>query len=544
MSGPFLSEVTNRGGGGGGGGSPLTTKGDLFTYSTSDARLPVGSNGQVLVADSSATDGIKWAAISGTGDVVGPASANAGEIALFDGATGKLIKAATGSGIVKVSSGVYSAAALDLTADVTGVLPVANGGTNSSTSLNSNRFMVSSGGKVVEAAAVTASRAVASDSNGLPVASATTATELGYVNGVTSAIQTQINTKAPAASPTFSGTITTPLTASRAVAVGASNELVASATTATELGYVNGVTSAIQTQINTKAPAASPTFSGTITTPLTASKAVVTGASNELAASATTATEIGYVSGVTSAIQTQLDGKQATLTIPVTVANGGTNSSTALNSNRFVVSSGGKIVEAAAVTASRAVASDSNGLPVASATTAAELAFVNGVTSAIQTQINTKAPSASPTFTGSITTPLTASRIVVTDGSSILAANAALTAYRPVNSTAAGALATPGLYDAGNTSTAITFDMANSLSQKATNTGNATISFSNLSAGQHIDLFFTQDGTGSRTMSFSNVTWYNSTGTAPAAGGIGKLLWVHLFCLDGTNFAGNYVGNY
>lgn len=37
-----------------------------------------------------------------------------------------------------------------------------------------------------------------------------TATELGYVDGVTSAIQTQINTKAPTASPTFTGTVTLP----------------------------------------------------------------------------------------------------------------------------------------------------------------------------------------------------------------------------------------------------------------------------------------------------------------------------------------------
>lgn len=109
--------------------------------------------------------------------------------------------------------------------------------------------------------------------------------------------------------PTFTGTITTPLTASRALATGASSELAVSATTATELGYLSGVTSAIQTQINTKAPSASPTFSGTITTPLTASRALVTGASSELAAATTTATEIGYVNGVTSAIQTQLDAK-------------------------------------------------------------------------------------------------------------------------------------------------------------------------------------------------------------------------------------------
>lgn len=48
-------------------------------------------------------------------------------------------------------------------------------------------------GVMSENAAITASRAVASDANGQLVASATTATELGYVSGVTSAIQTQIN---------------------------------------------------------------------------------------------------------------------------------------------------------------------------------------------------------------------------------------------------------------------------------------------------------------------------------------------------------------
>ena len=41
--------------------SPLTTKGDLYTFSTSDARLPVGANGTTLVADSSESVGMKWA---------------------------------------------------------------------------------------------------------------------------------------------------------------------------------------------------------------------------------------------------------------------------------------------------------------------------------------------------------------------------------------------------------------------------------------------------------------------------------------------------
>ena len=45
--------------------SPLTTKGDLYTYSTSDTRLGVGADGTTLVADSSTATGLKWAAPAG-----------------------------------------------------------------------------------------------------------------------------------------------------------------------------------------------------------------------------------------------------------------------------------------------------------------------------------------------------------------------------------------------------------------------------------------------------------------------------------------------
>ena len=43
-----------------GAASPLTTKGDLYTYGTSDTRLGVGANGTTLVADSSESTGLKW----------------------------------------------------------------------------------------------------------------------------------------------------------------------------------------------------------------------------------------------------------------------------------------------------------------------------------------------------------------------------------------------------------------------------------------------------------------------------------------------------
>lgn len=52
--------------GGGGASSPLTTKGDVYTYSTADDRLPVGGDGEVLTADSGEPTGLKWTAPAGS----------------------------------------------------------------------------------------------------------------------------------------------------------------------------------------------------------------------------------------------------------------------------------------------------------------------------------------------------------------------------------------------------------------------------------------------------------------------------------------------
>ena len=50
-----------------GGGSPLTTKGDIYGFSTVDARIPIGSNDQVLTDDSTQALGLKWATPSSGG---------------------------------------------------------------------------------------------------------------------------------------------------------------------------------------------------------------------------------------------------------------------------------------------------------------------------------------------------------------------------------------------------------------------------------------------------------------------------------------------
>lgn len=119
------------------------------------------------------------------------------------------------------------------------------------------------------------------------------------------------NSRAQAAITGGASSITTSnLTSNRALASDASGKVAVSAVTDTELGYVSGVTSAIQTQLGNKQA----TITGAATTitsaDLTASRAVVSDGSGKVAVSATTSTEIGFVSGLTSAVQTQLNAKQ------------------------------------------------------------------------------------------------------------------------------------------------------------------------------------------------------------------------------------------
>lgn len=106
------------------------------------------------------------------------------------------IKSAAAIARAKVASGtadhvLINSGAGALSSEAT--LAVSRGGTNSGTTLNNNRIMKSSGSAIVEATAITASRALVSDANGIPVHATTTTTEIGYVNGVTSAIQTQLD---------------------------------------------------------------------------------------------------------------------------------------------------------------------------------------------------------------------------------------------------------------------------------------------------------------------------------------------------------------
>ena len=71
------------------GSSPLTTKGDLYGFSTLDARIPIGTNNQVLTADSAQALGLKWATPS-AGAAVSHVRVINSTTSLVNGATTKL----------------------------------------------------------------------------------------------------------------------------------------------------------------------------------------------------------------------------------------------------------------------------------------------------------------------------------------------------------------------------------------------------------------------------------------------------------------------
>lgn len=67
----------------GGGASPLTTKGDIYTYSTTDDRKPVGTDGQCLIADSTQATGLKWDTCAAPGSGISYAEAVAAVLGGF-----------------------------------------------------------------------------------------------------------------------------------------------------------------------------------------------------------------------------------------------------------------------------------------------------------------------------------------------------------------------------------------------------------------------------------------------------------------------------
>ena len=91
-----------------------------------------------------------------------------------------------------------------------------------------------------------------------------------------------------------------------------------------------------------------------------------------------------------------------------------------------------------------------------------------------------------------------------------------------------------------NSSTAITLALTNGTVQIITLTGNATITMPTATSGKSFILMLKQDGTGSRTVTWSTVKW--PSGTAPTITSTASKQDIFSFFADGTNWYGVTVG--
>lgn len=128
-------------------------------------------------ADSTSVHGITDSSLL----ALGVASAVDGEVALFNSTGGKQLKRASGTGPAKLTSGVLSAAAIDLGgAEVTGTLGVANGGTGAA-SLTANNVLLGNGTAALQVVAPGSSGNVLT-SNGTTWTSAAPAAATAYTS--------------------------------------------------------------------------------------------------------------------------------------------------------------------------------------------------------------------------------------------------------------------------------------------------------------------------------------------------------------------------
>jgi hypothetical protein len=154
----------------------------------------------------------------------------------------------------------------------------------------------------VQLPASTVSRALQLDSSGNLESSAVTTTELGYVSGVTSSLQTQLGGKASTTD------LSTHTGASTGVH-GVTGSVVGSSDTQTLTNKTIDADSNTITNIDNADIKAAAAIALNKLAAATASRALASDASGFIVASAVTSTELGHVSGVTSAIQTQINAK-------------------------------------------------------------------------------------------------------------------------------------------------------------------------------------------------------------------------------------------
>jgi hypothetical protein len=117
-------------------------------------------------------------------------------------------------------------------------------------------------------------------------------------------MDTKLDGKQDAITGAATSIIKNNLATSKALTSDANGKVTTSNVTSAELGYLSGVTSKVQDQLNSKQATITGAATTIVSDNLGANKVAISNASGKLAASTVTTTELGHLSGVTSAIQT------------------------------------------------------------------------------------------------------------------------------------------------------------------------------------------------------------------------------------------------
>lgn len=263
----------------------------------------------------------------------------------------------------------------------------ADGTGNSITNIENADIKAAAAIAVNKLAAITASRAVVSDGSGFVSPATTTSTEIGFVNGVTSSIQTQLNTKTINPGTTtgdifYCSNTATPCTATR-LAIGTSAQTLHGGTTPAYAAVALGADVSGQLPIGNGGTGAATKAAGfDALSPMTTAGDVIyggtSGTGTRLAAGSATQLLHSGTTPTWSAISLTAD-----VTGILPIANGGSNKALTLAAGGLIWGDSDSFEMGAAGTASDWALSGGTGAPTfSSTTTTAKL--IDGSADAIQ----------------------------------------------------------------------------------------------------------------------------------------------------------------